>query len=144
MELDYGVIPYPKYDEQQKKYITHVGGAAPIMFIPIHNTENDGFLVDVLETMGEASHKITRPAYYEVALKEKGTRDEQSKQVLDLILNARTYDIAYISSCGVAWMVGGMVAAENAAFARQWQKQGERQLAIVQDVIDQIMDNSGY
>ncbi len=143
MEDDYGIVPYPKYDEKQAKYITHVGGAAPIMFIPIHNTAEDAYLTTVLDAMGEASYKITRPGYYEVALKEKGTRDETSKKVLDMILNARVYDLAYICSSGVAWMVGSMVAAGETGFARKWDKQSQRQIKLVQDYVDQILENAG-
>ena len=144
MESDYGVIPYPKFDENQKDYITHVGGASPIMVIPSQNTSDDERLGNILEAMCEASYRITRPAYYETALKEKGTRDEESKQILDLILDSRTYDLAYISASGLAWMIGGMIAAENDAFARQWQKQGERVQATLQDLVDSIIENNAY
>lgn len=144
MESDYGVIPYPKFDENQKDYITHVGGASPIMVIPLQNTSDDERLGNILEAMCEASYRITRPAYYETALKEKGTRDEESKQILDLILDSRTYDLAYISASGLAWMIGGMIAAENDAFARQWQKQGERVQATLQDLVDSIIENNAY
>lgn len=144
MEDDYGVIPYPKFDENQKEYITHVGGASPIMIIPMQNCEDDDRLGTILEAMCEASYRITRPAYYEQALKEKGTRDEESKKVLDLILDSRTYDLAYISANGLAWMVGSMVATGNSSFSREWRKKGERVQRSVQDTVDRIIENNAY
>ena len=142
MESDYGVIPYPKYNENQKDYITHVGGASPIMIIPMQNDADDDRLGNILEAMCEASYRITRPAYYEIALKEKMLRDENSKKALDIILESRTYDLAYISASGLAWLVGGMVAANNSSFSRMWQRQGSRIEKTVQSMIDSIIENN--
>ncbi len=144
MEDDYGVIPYPKLDDKQKDYITHVGGASPIMMIPMQNVNDDARLGTILEAMCEASYRITRPAYYETALKEKGTRDEESKQALDMILASRIYDLAYISAQGSVWTIGGMVAAESTAFARQWDRQSDRLQRSLQTMVDKIIENNSY
>ncbi len=141
MEDDYGVIPYPKFDEAQEDYITHVGGASPIMLIPIQNAADDERLGTILEAMCEVSYRLVRPAYYEVSLKEKGTRDEESKEILNIILDARTYDLAYISATGPAWMIGEMVGYEETAFARRWEQDGESIIYEVQDIIDKIIEN---
>ncbi|MBO4414048.1 MAG: hypothetical protein J5830_05010 [Clostridia bacterium] len=141
MEADYGVIPYPKFDEQQKNYVTHVGGAAPIMVLPFNTSKKTEFTSDVLSALCEHSYKTVRPAYYDVTLQEKGTRDEQSKKVLDTLLDARTYDFAYINAKGYAWIVGEMVASGNTNFERIWAGQGSRQLASLQEIVDELIEN---
>ncbi|MBO4770091.1 MAG: hypothetical protein J5563_04850 [Clostridia bacterium] len=141
MDVDYGVIPYPKFDENQKYYITHVGGAAPIMILPLNTSKTTEYISDVLSALCEYSYKTVRPAYYDITLREKGTRDEQSKKVLDILLDARTYDFAYINAMGYAWIVGGMVASGNTNFDRIWAGQGQRQLISLQDIVDSLAEN---
>ena len=142
MESNYGVIPYPKLDESQKKYITHVGGASPIMLIPMQNCNDDEKLGNIMSALCEASYRITRPAYYENALQQRGTRDDESIAILDLILESRTYDLAYISAKGVAWTVGSLVQSKSSAFTRQWSKTGDRIIANIQEMIDDILENN--
>ena len=142
MDSDYGVLPYPKFDESQKKYITHVGGASPIMIIPMQNCNDDDRLSNILGALCEASYRITRPAYYENALKQKGTRDDESIEILDLILDTRTYDLAYLSAKGVAWTVGGLVAAKSSKFQRTWASKGARTINEIQEMIDNILENN--
>ena len=112
------------------------------MMIPMQNIEDDARLSNILEAMCEASYRITRPAYYETALKEKGTRDEQSKQVLDMILDSRVYDLAYISMQGSVWSIGSMVANGTTNFARTWDRQSGRLQTVLQDMVDTIIEKN--
>jgi hypothetical protein len=49
MEIDFGIIPYPMFNEEQGEYLTHVGGASPIMTIPLTNREDDEKLGTIAE-----------------------------------------------------------------------------------------------
>ncbi len=35
MEVDYGIIPIPKYDENQTQYITQIGTSTFALFVPL-------------------------------------------------------------------------------------------------------------
>lgn len=107
METDFGIIPMPKYDEAQENYITFVNPAATLVSVPITviNTEFAGV---VLEGMASSSYKILTPAYYEIALKGKYARDDESDAMLDLLLVNRAYDLGLI----YAW--GGFASSYNA------------------------------
>ncbi|MCL1794055.1 MAG: hypothetical protein FWG34_09310 [Oscillospiraceae bacterium] len=91
MDANFGILPYPKYNEEQEVYYTRVegglGGAIPKTNI---NLELTGAM---LEAMSCESIKSTIPLYYEVALKTKTTRDEESAEMLDMIFNNRVYDL---------------------------------------------------
>ncbi|MCI8387226.1 MAG: hypothetical protein HFE63_02015 [Clostridiales bacterium] len=90
MKSDYGVIPFPKYDEQQDTYYSRVEGGCPY-FIPV--TVNDtSFAGAMMEAMACESYKSVIPAYYEVALKAKFTRDDQSGAIIDMMMQNRVYD----------------------------------------------------
>ena len=87
---DFGIIPYPKYDETQDKYYSRVEGCE-LCGVPLTNTDPEMTSV-ILEAMACESRKIVIPAYYEVALKVKFTRDEESSKMLDIAFENRVFD----------------------------------------------------
>jgi len=91
MEADFGIIPYPKYDEVQENYYSRVeGGRAS--GVPITVTDTDMVSV-IMEAMSATSYELVIPAYYEIALKGKVSRDAESEEMLDIIMNGRIYDL---------------------------------------------------
>ncbi|MGM9625496.1 MAG: hypothetical protein ACI3XM_07280 [Eubacteriales bacterium] len=93
MKDEYGVLPYPKLDENQESYMTYVlprhGG---FMLPKTLSEEKAGMIGYVVECMSAYSYTELRPAIYDVALKTKGVRDEDSIAMIDLILDSRKYD----------------------------------------------------
>lgn len=91
MVIDYGILPHPKYDEAQDSYYTRVEGGR-IFGIPITtaDTELTGIM---LEAMSASAHANVIPSYFEVCLKTKYARDDESSAMFDLIMNTRVYDL---------------------------------------------------
>ena len=87
---DFGIIPYPKYDETQDKYYSRIEGCE-LFGVPLTNADTEMTSV-ILEAMACESRKIVIPAYYEVALKVKFTRDEESSKMLDIAFENRVFD----------------------------------------------------
>lgn len=97
METDYGIIPYPKYDEAQDTYYTRVEGGTPYV---VPTTAGDvEFSSAILEALSCESYNTLLPIYYELALKTKLTRDEQSVKILDMIMQNRVYDLGDTFFC---------------------------------------------
>ena len=90
MKSDYGIIPYPKYDEAQEKYYSRVEGGCPYS-IPV-TVVDTAFAGAMMEAISCESYNSVIPAYYEVALKAKFTRDSQSGEILDMLMQNRVYD----------------------------------------------------
>jgi len=95
VEFDYGIIPYPKWDEKQEAYYTSVDGGHEGLAIPksIQDPEYIGIMAEVLSA---ESWKHTIPAYYDTALKYKGARDEESIAMIDMIMDSRIFDFGYV------------------------------------------------
>ncbi|MBE6657549.1 MAG: carbohydrate ABC transporter substrate-binding protein [Ruminococcaceae bacterium] len=84
MKSDFGILPLPKRDEAQENYHSQVGTAAAMFFVPA--TVPDAAMTGMTaEAMNYYSYKEVIPAYFEIALKEKYTRDEGVKQMLDIV-----------------------------------------------------------
>jgi hypothetical protein len=67
MKSDFGIIPFPKYDENQDNYATMVEAGTRLTTVPV-TTKNPELVGAVLETMHYYSYKNVIPAYYEITL----------------------------------------------------------------------------
>ena len=95
MTDDYAILPYPKYDDQQKDYHTIADGAHEVLSVPTTASDLE-FIGTITEAMNAESYKTVVPAYYDVAMKVKGTRDQESVAMLDLIVDSRVFDFGYV------------------------------------------------
>lgn len=97
METDFGIIPMPKLDDTQDRYYTCVLENMTVLGIPtsVKDPELSGL---VLEMLAEEGYKSVVPTYFEKALGAKYVRDEQSNEMLDLILDTVWFDFAYLNS----------------------------------------------
>ncbi|MBQ4602345.1 MAG: hypothetical protein IJB24_05725 [Clostridia bacterium] len=94
METDFGIVPYPKWDTQQDNYYTHAQDGYSVGVIPIDapNLEMCGAVVDVLSAL---SSEMVIPAYYDMALRDKYARDDESGEMLDIIRDGFTVNFGY-------------------------------------------------
>ena len=94
LEYDFGVVPQPKFDENQPEYrspATSYSSGSSAVSIPVTNSdlERTGM---ILEAMSGYSTDIIIPALIDVALKSKYTRDEESSEMIELILKTKMFD----------------------------------------------------
>ena len=95
MEKDYGIIPMPKLDEQQDQYTAFCHDGSSAFCIPVTQNTPDT-VAAFLEAMCAETYRVVTPAYFETALKGKYSRDNETSQMLDLIVSGIYLDIAYI------------------------------------------------
>lgn len=92
MQDDFGVLPMPKYDEEQEQYRTRsIGGLYGGVPSTTEHAENISI---ILEALAAESYSSVLPAFCETVLKDKYSRDAESKEMLDLILNSLYMDLA--------------------------------------------------
>ena len=94
-DIDYGVLPLPKYDEKQENYITPSFDCQ--FAIPTTANELDKISL-LVEAYSSAGYNITREAYFETALSTKYTRDDDSVEMLGIISDTLAVDLAYLNT----------------------------------------------
>ena len=92
VEVDFGIVPYPLFDDTQAEYYSRVEAGARIGMIPITNKHPE-YAGALLEAMASYGYQNLIPEYYEVALKRRTSRDSESSEMLDLIFATRRYDL---------------------------------------------------
>lgn len=99
METDFGIIPYPKFTAEQADYYTRMEGCFPfIVPLTAHDPATIGAIIEVMAC--ESLNYIV-PAYYNVSLKTKHARDEESAEMLDIIFKNRVIDLGDSIWCGI-------------------------------------------
>jgi hypothetical protein len=97
---DFGVIPLPKYSKEQA-FVPHYVfvDTTTVSAVPASAPDIERTSI-ILEALTAESTYTVMPAYYEVSLKTKFARDEQSGEMIDLIRASRTYDLATVYDFG--------------------------------------------
>ena len=121
-ENDYGVIPMPKWDEEQAEYYSVCDAGANIMAIPV-TAANIEMIGAVVEALSAQSWRTVLPTYYDIALGAKSARDPESVEMIDLVLSSRVIDFAYLYDGWSGWVfkLADFVKTEG-AFASTYEK----------------------
>ncbi len=101
MEADFGVLPFPKYDASEETYYSWNGEIfLPMIPSPL-SLEDARMTGAVLEAMSSYAIRYTIPEYYEVMLKTKYARDEESGDMFDIIMAHRIFDpgLMWVDTC---------------------------------------------
>ncbi|MCL2814070.1 MAG: hypothetical protein FWD23_05670 [Oscillospiraceae bacterium] len=100
METDFGILPFPKLDENQSDYYSPVG-AWKAMFLSIPSVQQDlDRTAVILEALAAESLYVIRPAYYDKSLVGKHARDEESVEMLDIIIESKIFDFGWYYQFG--------------------------------------------
>ncbi len=124
MTSDYGIIPYPKYNEAQDDYYTFGHDQITIFAVPKTSARSEAAGA-VLEVMCAASRDTVIEQYYEMALKGRYSRDEESVQMLDLIRKNFLLDTGWVyceSTNLMARTLRTLIEAKSKNFASYYKK----------------------
>ncbi|MGN1345778.1 MAG: hypothetical protein ACI4V1_03270 [Eubacteriales bacterium] len=124
MEDDYGILPYPKLNEEQQNYYSNSMDNYSLLSVPVTVTDLD-FVGLITEALTIESHNSVVPAYYDVALTEKYARDQNSVEMLDIIMAGRKYDFSILHSSNLnklPYMFRNLIASQSTDFASTYAK----------------------
>ena len=93
MDDDIGILPPPKFTEDQKRYYSLVEGGALSVILKTLNPERYENVGILLNALAYYSRQDVIPAHIEVLLKSKVSRDEESASMIELIFDSSFYDL---------------------------------------------------
>lgn len=136
MDIDFGIVPVPLYTEAQSRYYSSVNPyVGTLTCIPqcAYDTEMTGYFV---EALASESHYRVLPEYYEINLKGKVARDQESRDMMDTIFSSRIYDLGQIYDPGdFANTLIYMTMNHDRDVASKWAKSGK----LVQKTLDKML-----
>ncbi len=97
MDMDFGIVPYPKATEDQQSY--HSRSEYPELFcVPVY-TDKKELTGAMLEAMSSEYYESVNDAYFEISLKSRTARDSESAEMLELIYSVRVFDFGDTILC---------------------------------------------
>jgi len=138
MQTNFGIIPFPKYNEAQEGYYTYTAWSASLFSVPISNGELERTGI-ISEALAAESSKTVMPAYIDVALGSKYLRDDESRPMVDLVLNTRVYDLAYIYQWGdIGNVVNNALIGNKKDIVSIYEKTEEKVKTAIEKSIEKI------
>ncbi len=137
-DVNFGVVPAPKFDETQDRYYNTysysncTGYSIPTTAPDLSRTGT------VMEAMAEISKYTLTPAYYDVALKGKYIRDEESAEMLDIILAQRAYDLGMIFNWGSMFSTITGMTTSKSDFASTFTKREKPTEKAIEKFVEQL------
>lgn len=144
MDDDYGVLPYPKWDESQEKYLTGSMDNYSVLGIPKTATDVE-FVGIITEALNSESYKQLFPVYFEQALQTKYARDEGTIEMLEILMEGRNFDMVTLFSSqisGMPWLIRELVAKKSTDFASSYAKNETAAQNGLDKVIEAYLENA--
>jgi len=90
--IEFGYLPFPKYDEAQENYIVEAQGGLMAVPTTASNIERSGVIIEALSA---GSNKYLREAFIQNYVENKVLRNEDSIRMYRLARSVLSYNISY-------------------------------------------------
>lgn len=142
-ELEYGIIPNPKYNTNQSQYISYVTRPASLCGIPTsingQTQETLERVCNIMEWLSAYSYKLVKPVYYEVILYGRISRQPEAVEMLNIMFGLSNLGIKRIERDGVL-ALGMTNVLELCASDANMGISGR--MRIISDLVDDTIDTT--
>lgn len=140
--FDFGLVPFYKWDESQEEYYTTMHDGVSMFCVPI-TSQNDEAVGATMEALGVEGYYSVLPAYYDVTLQGKYTRDENSNKMLEIIRSSVicTFDMVYNYQLGgVSTFWGTLVSKGTSDFASYYASNKDKWDNAMTSLVNTLLD----
>ena len=110
-DYSFGLLPLPKYDENQASYIGKPFYGTPCLSIPVTAAE-PGRVAEIADALAYLSYTDVWGVFRKVTLEQKNLRNEDSIEMLDILINSIVPPLTTIYNVGTE-LESAVVAAIN-------------------------------
>jgi len=139
MESNFGILPMPKFNDAQDRYYSLVNPYTGVMMgVPKSAGDLERTSV-ILEALSAESKYTLQPAYYDIVLNRKFTRDEESSEMLDIIFTTQVYDIGGVYSFGSVFSdFCDLASRENRDIISYHERKSSQMERAIEKVVEQF------
>ena len=140
MDSDFGLLPPPKFDEQQENYMVY-NSPSWTTYTGVPKTVKDEdleFIGDVMNALGYYGHEHIYTALIDTAITYKSLRDEGNREMMELIYANRIFDLADIYDFGgIQAMMNSFVSSNSTNFTSLYKSYSK----IIEKQVQQIVNS---
>ncbi len=132
-QVTYGILPMPKFDENQEYYYGVCYDSPMWVPITVTDTERTGI---ILEGMSAEGYRTILPAYKDIALKNRYAVDTDSAEMLDIIFANRVLSFSYIygGEYGFQGILNTLIPSDTLEFASYYAQNEASQQAVLDEI----------
>jgi hypothetical protein len=139
-DTEFGVIPFPKFNETQENYYAYADAHCMNHIIIPSTNQNLEKTGQILEILNAESYYTVRPAYYEKSLQGKFMRDEESSEMLDIILSNKLISLDETYNWGMFGSMNTALQSRSPDFASSIERAEERTRNNIAKTVDAILE----
>lgn len=98
-DYSFGVLPMPKYDNEQENYISIPFYGTPCLTIPVTSPDPEK-VASISDALAYLSYTMVWDVFRNVTLEQKNLRNEDSIDMLDIMINTTVPSLKYIYGIG--------------------------------------------
>ncbi len=140
-DVDFGILPFPMYDEAQGEYYSMMHLTASMVSIPKTVVgENLEMVSSMIEAMAYYSVNTLTHQYYEINLKTRDSKDVESGPMIDMILASRPCDLSYYFGWGGAFtgIAGTLLPSSSTSVSSQHKRFSTRLKKEIDKTVDAL------
>lgn len=135
-DMEYSILPAPKYDEKQENYLTTMAFTHSMYCIPL-DARDTAMSGAVLECMASEGYRKVTPALFETAFKYQYSNSQYDADIFELIRSGVVFDIGrpFFDELG----------GDSSSPVRIWRTQvevGTNQLPIISKMYEKMWTNT--
>ncbi len=137
--VNYGILPIPKYDPEQEDYYSVTSYPYTLYGIPT-NTSDPNRVSAVLECLASSSYKNVSPALFEIALKTQYSEDSRDSAMYDIIKASVVFDLGRIYTDTFNKKTYEMFRNETIYYNTAWATSCSKHCGTISAIIDAVFN----
>lgn len=137
MEDSYGVLPLPKFDEEQESYYTRFENTASLITV-LSTCQEPDVVSATLELMAAESYKQVTPAYFEICLQGKYSDAPEDAEIYDIIVNSFMFEFGFCYSTKSLEGIGSLFRDLDTDLAQTYEANKIKYQTALDTLIDKL------
>lgn len=145
-DISYGIVPVPKYDEDQQNYRTVMGNPVTLYGVSMSCQKKD-VCTAVLECMGSYGYRLTTPAIFENNMKVRYSDDDVNAQMYDIVRESISFELGRFLNKYLADITDiffQQITNTSPNWASTVEKKRESLTKKMESVVEDVIANEAY
>ena len=139
--VEFGIVPMPKLTAEQEKYYTPCSAHYAYAVVIPNCVEDEEFSAYMTELVCCEAKNYVTDAYYEVTLKKRDSKDDETERMLDLLFSNVIYDTGYIYGfSGASNILTGLMGSKGTDVQSSVEEVADTIESAIEDTIENFRD----